>query len=177
MPSGYKGIFITTGKFSKDALKFGHKDSSRPIICIDGKKLVQGCIDKNIGFKSKPVFEPRILDRILEQEQVLQTEVGDSKNAIKKKISLNDVRARILPIPRTIFETLPDEVDSYEVLFENHDRKRMKINRERRFFGGITATYRKYGLLRKDGTVHPRDSYWIFDDENQLIRVYFEKEG
>lgn len=181
MPNGYKGIFITTGRFSKKALEFGRNDSSRPIIFIDGKKLIQSCIDNNIGFKSKPVFDSKILDDMLEEEKIVEKEINekskkDMKNTIKKKISINDVRARILPIPKTILEKIPGELKSYEVLFEDKDKKNMNINRQRKYFGGITAIYKKYNFIRKDGKINSKDSYWLFDKENQLIKVYFEKE-
>lgn len=50
MPSGSKGIFITTANYSKTTEEFVDADSSRPIILIDGKSLVESCIDNEIGF-------------------------------------------------------------------------------------------------------------------------------
>lgn len=117
MPNGYKGIFITTGKFSNNALEFGRNDNARPIIFIDGKKLIQSCVDNNLGFKSKPVFDSKILDDILEEENLVENKMDEKskknmKNAIKKKISVNNVRAKILPIPNTIFEKIPKNLQS-----------------------------------------------------------------
>ena len=40
MPSGSKGIFITTANYSKKTEEFVDADPSRPIILIDGKSLV-----------------------------------------------------------------------------------------------------------------------------------------
>lgn len=48
MPSGSKGIFITTASYSKKTEEFVDADPSRPIILIDGKSLVESCIDKMI---------------------------------------------------------------------------------------------------------------------------------
>lgn len=52
----------------------------------------------------------------------------------------------------------------------------MNINRQRKYFGGITAIYRKYNFVTENGKINSRDSYWLFDEENQLIKIYFEKE-
>lgn len=56
MPSGSKGIFITTANYSKKTEEFVDADPSRPIILIDGKSLVESCIDNEIGFVFTPVF-------------------------------------------------------------------------------------------------------------------------
>jgi restriction system protein len=43
-----KGIFITTGTFSKDAIEYISKIDSR-IVLIDGNKLTELMIDNNVG--------------------------------------------------------------------------------------------------------------------------------
>ena len=56
-----KGIFITTGSFSKDAIDFSPKIDSR-IVLIDGKKLVDLMIDHNIGVSTVKTYERKKLD-------------------------------------------------------------------------------------------------------------------
>lgn len=55
MPSGSKGIFITTAGYSKKMVEFVDTDFSKPIILIDGKALVESCIDNEIGFVFTPI--------------------------------------------------------------------------------------------------------------------------
>ena len=57
--SGSKGIFITTASYSKKTEEFVDVDPSRPIILIDGKSLVESCIDNEIGFVFTPVFSKK----------------------------------------------------------------------------------------------------------------------
>lgn len=56
-----KGIFITTGSFSKDAVDFSSRIDSR-IVLIDGKKLVDLMIDHNIGVSIVKTYERKKLD-------------------------------------------------------------------------------------------------------------------
>ena len=44
-----KGIFITTSDFTQSAKKFVEEVTSKRIILIDGKQLVQLMIDRNLG--------------------------------------------------------------------------------------------------------------------------------
>jgi restriction system protein len=56
-----KGIFITTGSFSKDAVDFSSKIDSR-IVLIDGKKLVDLMIDHNISVSTVKTYERKKID-------------------------------------------------------------------------------------------------------------------
>lgn len=56
-----KGIFITTGSFSKDAREYA-SNSDKKIILIDGKELAQHMIDFNIGCKVKAVYTIKEFD-------------------------------------------------------------------------------------------------------------------
>jgi restriction system protein len=56
-----KGIFITTGSFSKDAVDFSSRIDNR-IVLIDGKKLVDLMIDHNIGVSTLKTYEIKKLD-------------------------------------------------------------------------------------------------------------------
>ena len=67
MPSGSKGIFITTASYSKKTEEFVDADPSRPIILIDGKSLVESCIDNEIGFVFTPVFSKNAMDALKDE--------------------------------------------------------------------------------------------------------------
>jgi restriction system protein len=56
-----RGIFITTGDFSRDAFEFSSRIDSK-IVLIDGKKLVNLMIDHNIGVSTVKTYEMKKLD-------------------------------------------------------------------------------------------------------------------
>jgi restriction system protein len=56
-----KGIFITTGNFSKDAKEYTYKINSK-IVLIDGKQLIEYMIDKNIGVTLEKSYFIKKLD-------------------------------------------------------------------------------------------------------------------
>src|SRR5215204_48093 len=56
-----KGIFITTGSFSRDALEFSSRIDSK-IVLIDGKKLVDLLVDHNIGVSIVKSYEMKKID-------------------------------------------------------------------------------------------------------------------
>jgi restriction system protein len=64
-----KGIFITTGSFSRDAIDFSSKIDSR-IVLIDGKRLVDLMIDHNIGVSTVKTYERKKIDSDYFEETV-----------------------------------------------------------------------------------------------------------
>lgn len=181
LPDGFKGIFITTGKFSKNAYEFATVSQSRPLILIDGVQLITNCIEKGLGFRVKPVFHKSDLLQLIEKETETERKSTKSsensiniENFIKKTITENDIKARILRIPRTIIEKIPSNNKSYNVLF-NEDEKILNIDKTRTFFSGITELYKKYDLIDKNGNRISKDSFWYFDDNNKKIIVKTEK--
>ena len=74
MLSGQKGIFITTAKFTQEAINEAKTDSSRPIVLIDGASLIQSCIEKEIGFVYKPVFSSANLDMQFKKDKIEKAE-------------------------------------------------------------------------------------------------------
>lgn len=182
MPDGFKGIFITTGKFSKGAYEFGANSESRALILIDGKALVTSCIDKGLGFRGKPIFVPNDLRKLIDEELKAEPkDLGEEGRQagmmrhIKKKITENDIRARILRIPNTILGKIPEQARTYKVKFENENISELKIDQTRTYFAGVTSVYRKYGLLDKDGTKNSMDSFWSIDEVDGVIEIRLEK--
>ena len=57
-----KGIFITTGNFSKDAKEYTYKIDNK-IVLIDGKQLTEYMIDKNIGVSLEKSYFIKRLDQ------------------------------------------------------------------------------------------------------------------
>ncbi len=52
-----KGVFITTGRFTRDAETEATRDGVVPIELVDGQRLVGLFEDKNLGVKPKQIFE------------------------------------------------------------------------------------------------------------------------
>ncbi len=176
LPDGYKGIFITTGKFSKKAHEFARKSESRALILIDGVTLIQSCIDKGLGFRSKPVFSSTDLNDLITIETKSEpistgTDKDFKKEFIKKKITDNDIRARILRIPKTIVALIPVNQKSFMVRFAKDDILELNIDKSSTYFSGITNTYKKFGLLDDNKNRTPKDSYWYFNKLENLIEI------
>ena len=56
---GGKGLFVTTAKFSKQAIEYA---KHQHIILIDGQKLAKLMIDHNFGVSVKKTFEIKVID-------------------------------------------------------------------------------------------------------------------
>ncbi len=171
VPSGQKGLFITTAKFSSDAIKEATDDPSRPVILVDGKTLIDSCIENELGFVFIPLFSKAAMDRISKTDNSNKVDIASHETEleagiiVEKKISTNDIRARIMPIPKIILEKIPLDVEKYSVTINKEFDKELKINRGRNFFAGVTDIYRKYGLIDDDGTFIPKKSTWYWNDD------------
>lgn len=167
------GIFITTAKFSKSTKEEFGEDQVTPIILIDGKTLVNSCIDNELGFVYKPYFSKQYLDRLMFTENpVIEKNVSNEQTQentiiVEKKITANDIRARILSLPKIILEHFSDNQRTVKVCFNKEFSKELTINKGRNYLAGVTEIYRKYGLLTEDDGIFPAISLWKLDG-NQL---------
>ncbi|SHJ92976.1 restriction endonuclease [Paramaledivibacter caminithermalis] len=173
LPSGYKGILITTGRFSRRTLEMANEDESRPIIFISGKKLIQMCIDNGIGFTYKPVFNNSMIQQLINESGNIESNTNNIEDAVFKRITVNDARARILSIPSTIYEMIDENANTFEVII-NGEARQLRINRNRKYFGGITDIYRDLGIIL-DGSFNESESYWVYDsDLHRLIVTIYQ---
>lgn len=172
MTSGSKGIFITTANYSKKTEEFADADQTRPIILIDGKSLVESCIDNEIGFVFTPVFSKNAMDALKDDTDDLEKEDGtvDELNegvkiVVDKQISSNDIRARILRLPKVITNRLPDDVHKVKVIFNGLSPKELTISKNRGYLSGVTELYKESGLIADDGSYNPRKAIWKFSED------------
>jgi len=177
MTTGYKGVLITTGKFSKDAYEFAKDSGDRPIILIDGKTLIESCIDKGLGFKVKPVFSKENLDYLMKKEvkknMTLNTAVTENtEEFIRKVVTKNDIRSRILSIPTSIYEKLDLTKEKHIIEFSPNEVLSLKLNKDRKYFGGITEIYKKYGLIDEGNICVSKMSLWAIHGDK--IKIRFE---
>lgn len=62
-----KGLFVTTSKFSDEAIKYANEQH---IILIDGEKLTKLMIEYNFGVNVKKVFEIKAIDLNIFEEYI-----------------------------------------------------------------------------------------------------------
>lgn len=181
MPLNYKGIFITTAKFPSGAQEFAEEDKSRQIILIDGKTLVQQCISVGLGFNLKPVFDSKSLENLtlkksstIKQNEITEQEVNYDI-VVSKKISLNDIRARILRIPSEIEKEISK--DTKQLMISVNERQyKLNINAERTYLGGVTQLYKNEGLIIENNVFVPKKAIWHYSKENINIEIKGENE-
>lgn len=175
MLSGQKGIFITTAKFTQEAINEAKADSSRPIVLIDGASLIQSCIEKEIGFVYKPVFSSANLDMQFKKDKTEKKQDKSTpehlENAIEKQISENDLRAKILRLPLSIKNSLPQDVNKVKVIFNGSIEKECTIDKTRAYLAGVTEIYRQFELIDKDNILHRGKSAWLYSNNQLKINI------
>lgn len=167
-----KRIFITTSGFSKSGFEEAENDQSRKIILISGKDILKYYIEhpeKDLIFDWNPVIsKEKVKGTIISKENIKNNAENDT---VLRLVSKNDIRARILPIPYEIFEKIADR-KNYIVIIDNEEKK-LNINAERRYFGGITEIYKKKGYIDYNGD-NKKKTYWKIDEKNEKIYIKFE---
>lgn len=170
MPLNYKGIFITTAKFPSGAKEFAEEDNTRQIILIDGKTLIQQCITIGLGFNFKPVFDANTLEIKTLNNQNNNNPNNNFVFTVSKKISLNDIRARILRIPSEIEKELPHEKSNINVLINGKEYK-LNINADRTYLGGVTKIYKDEGLILENNLYISKLATWYYSKEKIVIEI------
>lgn len=175
MKSGSKGLFITTASYSMKTKDFVMDDLSRPIILIDGKSLVESCIDNEIGFAYKPVFSKEMMDELKNPNDDLPTtdNLHNSNSSlitiVDKQITANDIRARILRMPKALIDILKSDQKIVCVSFDGSETKELKIDKTKCYLAGVTDLYKNFGLIRQDGSYVPKKSVWkIYSDKVEI---------
>ena len=168
IPFGVKGIFITTAKFSLDAKKESNNDISKPVILIDGRSLIESCIENELGFSFVPQFSKIEMDRLTMPQDADISPQETITTLVEKRISANDIRAQILRIPKAIINLIPPEVSQCEVCFNGGFMKTLSIDKHRVYFAKVIDIYRKYGLIDSEGVFYPTKAIWTLDTESRI---------
>lgn len=183
IPAGYKGMFITTSDFTKDAAKEALRDPSRPVIEINGKSLVMSCVDNQIGFLFKPFFSKEQMDRFLgkvtdaDRTAVVvapHASIDICADTVEKELTANDIRARIISIPATIMKRFDDTLESIDVLVNDDKIYHLNIIRGRNYFGGVTQLFKDYGLITTDGVMMPKRCKWSYCAGDSVVKLFIE---
>lgn len=57
-----KGVFITTGRFSKAAREYAESLKQQRVVLVDGNQLADYMIDHNVGVSPVETFEVKAID-------------------------------------------------------------------------------------------------------------------
>lgn len=168
-----KGIFITTARVSDKAKNDANSlDPQRPIIVVDGKDLVLSCIENEIGFIFNPKFSESAMREFI---NINKTDLLDRQSEndieVEKTISTNDIRTRILRIPRPILDVLDKDCEQCDVIVNDERSVKMRIDKSRTYFAGVTETYKRLGLLESDGSFHIANAIWTFCNGQVSIEI------
>ena len=167
--SNYINVFITTSTLTNSALAEASDNPNMPVITIDGTQLIQYCIEKGIGFNYKPVFSKT--DIIALTQSAPNNDIRIEPNSsylVEREITKNDIRARILIIPQIIKNELSKNEEKFNVVFNGFE-KQLNIDKSRRYFGGITDFYKKFGLLTNDGIFVNKKAKWRIDGNKIIV--------
>ena len=171
LSSNYINVFITTSAFTKGALDEASDNPNMPVITIDGTQLLQYCIEKGIGFNFKPVFSKNSIIALTHSEQQsAPTITMNSEYLVEREITANDIRAKILVIPQIIKSMLDESAEQFSVVFCGIEKK-LNIDKQRRYFGGVTEFYRRFGLLTEDGASISKKAKWKILDGKIVVDI------
>lgn len=165
----FVNLFITTSYFTSGAKEEATENPNMPVILIDGAKLLSLCIENGIGFNFKPVFSKNGILDIIKPQEVSQTE-QTSDYTVERRITQNDVRSKILAIPQIIKSYIAEDCFSVE-LTVNGVKKKLNIDKTRRYFGGVTKIFRQSGLITPDGTYISKNSKWKITEDGIIVDI------
>lgn len=173
MKPGDKGIIITTCHFSKPAIEKAYSRKDLPIVLIGGDTLIDICIENNIGFIYKPTFSEIELESFYKKEKDSTAEENNLySEKVEKTITQNDIRARIISIPKPILMKLPTSRQIFDIVINGNLIQNVKISSDSRFFSrGISEIYRRYGLLTKDNVYISKKASWQYDGKTIYIDI------
>lgn len=174
--SGQKGIYITTGKFTKDAIISANQKPEQAIILIDGEALIKSMLDINLGFVFIPKFEKELINKIMKKEKE-QTPIDEHEQkdedflSIDKIVTYNDIRARIIGVPQEIVKQLDENLDKIKIKMGDLAVKEYKYNKERKCIYGVTNFFKKYGFIDEAGIYHQNKVKWTKNGEIFTITI------
>lgn len=160
MSSGERGVLITTAKVSRKSLEEeASKDISRLVLVIDGEKLIDLCKQYEIAIIRQYEIDKDYLDKIESKDKIETKDAGEINIIATKFVTENDIRARILRIPKDIKAKIGQD-KSVILYFDEVAKDTLNIDKTGTYIGGVTDIFKKYGLIKNDGTYFPKVSLW-----------------
>ena len=174
MGDGEKGLFVSTCKYTKDAFVKAENSAyrSRPIVLIDGVTLIKTCIENEFGFDFIPkinkediiaMSKEQINDEI--KNNIISIEDEIALNVINKQITNNDIRARILRLPKDIKASL-DIVNKKTIAANINGINNivLTVDASKNYLAGVTDLYREYNLISPNG-----------ETNSKIVKMYVDK--
>lgn len=170
--NNYINVFITTSSFTRGAINEAESNPNMPTILIDGKTLLNMCIDNGIAFSYKPIFDEDIIKDILKQYSQTNSYEKNSVEdyLVERNITANDIRARILIIPQIIRNSI-NETDSAINVEINGKFKKLNLDKSHRYIGGVTQIYKDCGLINDDNSFVQKKSKWNIKNDKLIIVI------
>ena len=117
------------------------------------------------------------MDSLKESSMDSTTQLGESGTAdipalsIEKQISSNDIRARILRIPKIIIKQIDVNANTLKIQFGTSSEKELNISKTRGYLGGVTELFRKNGLILDDGAFSPKKAIWKYYPDKIVVDI------
>lgn len=170
--NNYINVFITTSSFTRGAIEEAKSNPNMPTILIDGKTLLNMCIDNKIAFSYRPVFDENLLKEILEPhpQSRATTENTIDDYLVERNITANDIRARILIIPQIIRNSISASDSSIKIEI-NGQIQTLNLDQSHRFISGITQIYKDCGLINANNSFIQKKSKWKIEDDRLIVVI------
>ena len=110
-------------------------------------------------------------DDLVNADGIIDEKNEGVKLVVDKQISANDIRARILRLPKAITNLLPDDAHKVKVIFNGLSSKELTIAKNRGYLAGVTDLYKESGLITEDGSYNPCKAIWKFSEDKIDITI------
>lgn len=172
MKSGERGILITTAKVTNKSIEEEAViDISRMVLVIDGGKLIELCKKNEIGICKQYEIDEEYLSGLESAEASIQE---DELLSMTKLVSENDIRARILRIPKDLKPHLRKNSKIF-LYFDDDKKGSYTIDKTGTYVGGVSKIFNTYGLIGPDGTAHAKNAEWTKYKEGFLVKFTQEE--
>lgn len=170
--NNYINVFITTSSFTKGAINEAESNPNMPTILIDGKTLLNMCIDNGIAFSYKPIFDEDMIKEILKQYSQTNSTITNNVDdyLVERNITANDIRARILIIPQIIRNSIDDNSSNVNIEI-NGKPQTLNLDKSHRYIGGVTQIYKDCGLINDDNLFVQKKSKWKIKDNELIVDI------
>jgi restriction system protein len=158
-------IFITTSDYTKGAIEEAD-DTNQPITLINGQQLIDFCKSySDTMFDIKYYFNKQKLDDLFKEDE--SDNIKIDVRTIERRITKNDVRARILRIPSE-YKNLIKDKNSFKLSINGTECREYNISSDKSYFGGVTKFYKDF-ISNVD--FKEAQSIWNYDDKNEIFNI------
>ena len=167
-------VLVTTSDFTKGAIEEAISNPNNPTILINGEKLLDMCIENEIGFTYKPVLVKEAIKSLFAETSTCDKPpviTIENDYIVSREITANDIRARILIIPQLIKNIIGANDETISVVF-NGNSYQLNIDKTRRYLGGVTDIYKQSGLINEDNIFISKQAKWKIVDN--VIHITIE---